>query len=976
MISIFSTPEKVSFLNRVGPFFFVFLFVVNVFVGLQGHAQSTREFRTTTDTLVVYTDVPGAPSSDKYNIRVRSAATNNEWVTIFAHYTYNRAAELGGVPLVKNDGTFLNTTVQNYALHTSAWSHTFANIEMSRNNPVEIEISAKPGFQIARRDFFKATVHPAQKASLATVDSEGKVRFTVTNPVQLVIDINGQMDDYNAAINPIGHPVHAISIFTNPVIKKPRTNNPRTYYVEPGLDPVTLRNVSPASYDTIYYKPGVHNLGQDIKMYPGKVVYIPGDALIFGTMNNKGVPNAGFSRNGENIRVYGYGTISGAKIPHNDYVPATTASFKVFEIENGLNWRFEGVTNIDSPNHSVYTIGGTNGLFNWAKVITWRANGDGIGGYEPAVNCFIRTQDDCSYAKGYKKNCTFWKDANAALFHLANITENEADPLIIEDCDVIYARLRSIGATNGGGFQQRGGGVAGQRTVNVIFRNFRIHDKRVNMPIVHLVSYEGTATAPTLVGSSYKGILFQNVSIGGMANGSRQRILGTAAAPWFGGLIFDNLTIGGTKVTAANYLTFFETNQWVKWLLFEMPKPVTLTTLADPNKGTVSRNPDQATYLETSTVRLSAVGKSGYVFSNWSGDITGTINPIDVVVDKNMTITANFADPDFTKPLAISAPGTGAFTIPANVTSVTVNVWGAGGAGGSASNGATALQSRGGGAAAGGFATVTKAVSAGQILSYSLGAGGIAAPVGFANNSVDPVQNGGNSSVSLGNDVIALAQGGPGGINIAGAFSSGAGVNARKSGNIGDVVFYGGNGAAANSNGTGGGGGSAGASGNGGDAVASPGNNVNSMGLAGAGGGANGGEGFNSTNVGRPGSVPGAGGSGAAVRASANSTMKGGDGANGAMIFTFTVAPLSTMKAELDSSVDIYPNPVSDKVYYNSKDQEINSVQLVDLSGKVLYSANVKQQRGSIDLSTVAKGVYLVILNTESSSITKKISVK
>jgi uncharacterized repeat protein (TIGR02543 family) len=952
------------------------LFLFNFLGNNEVSAQSTKEYKTTTDTLVVYSDVPLLTPSDKYTIRVKSAATNGEWINVFAHYTYNRAAELGGVSVPKTDGTTLNTTVYNYAKHTSAWSHTYGNIEMSKNSPVEVEIATKGNFKVRNLDLFKATVHPAQKASSATL-SNGKIYFTITNPCQLVIDINGQMDDFNAAINGgIGGPVHAISIFANPVIKKPTLTNARVYQVEPGTTLATLKNVNPATYDTLYFKPGVHDLGQDIKMHTGKVIYLPGDALIYGNLNNKGVPiPSGFTKNGENIRVYGYGTLSGAKIVHEDYVtPPYTVSSKGFEIENGLNWRVSGISIVDPANHSVYTIGGLNGGFSYTKVISWRANGDGIGGYEPVVDCFIRTQDDCSYAKGYKARCTFWKDANAALFHMANITENEANPLIIEDCDVIYARLRSNGATNGGGFQQRGGGVLGQRTVNVIFRNIRIHDKLVNMPIVHLVSYEGSnALAPTLIGSSYKGILFQNISIAGMAAGNKQRILGCEAAPWYGGLIFDNLTIGGTKVTTANHQTYFTTNQFVKYLLFAMPQNVTLTTVADPNKGSISRSPDQATYLETSTVTLSATGKSGYVFSNWSGDITGTTNPIDVVVDKNMTVTANFADPDFSKPLVINAPGVGSFVIPAGVTSVTVKVWGAGGAGGSASNGATAVQSRGGGGAGGGFATVTRPVTAGQVLSYSLGAGGLSAPIGFANNTLDPIQNGGNSTVSLDTDVIALAQGGPGGRNIAGAFSSGSGGTAPKIGNVGDVVFYGGNGALANSAGTGSGGGSAGANGNGGDATVG----INTGGAAGLDGGAQGGNGINSTNVGNQGKIPGAGGSGAAVRASANTTLAGGQGANGSITLTFTLLPLSTMQAELEASIDVYPNPASDKVFFTSKEKEISKVQLSDLTGKILYSAYFNEQNGSVDLSTITKGIYLMTLTTpENDSITKKISVK
>ncbi len=933
-------------------------------------AQSTKEFKTNTDTLVVYADVPGLLPSDKYTIRVRSAATNKVWVDVFAHYTYNRALELPNSP--KTDGTFQPTTVQHYARHTAGWSHTYGSIEMCKNMPVEVEIAAKNGLKIAGKDFFKANVHPAQKASLATLVN-GKIYFTITNPAQLVIDINGQMDDYNAAINPIGEPVHAISLFANPFIKKPSLNGARVHYVEPGTDSVTLRNINSASYDTLYFKPGVHNAGKDFKIYPGKVNYIPGDAIFYGNINNIGVSQGIYSQNGEHIKIYGYGTISSAKITHPSYVVNATGSFKGIEIENGLNWRVYGVSIVDPANHSVYTIGGNNGLFSWTKVISWRANGDGIGGYEPAEDCFIRTQDDCSYAKGPKRRCTFWKDANAALFHLATITENEATPVIIEDCDVIYARLRNAVGTNGGGFQQRGEGTPGQRKINVIFRNIRIHDKLVNMPIIHLVSYSGgTANAPSSVGSSYSGFLFQNISIAGMAAGNKQRILGCAEAPWYGGLIFDNLTIGGTKVTLANHQTYFETNEYVKYLLFGMPQNVTLTTIADASKGSISRNPQQSTYLETSSVILTATGKPGYVFTNWSGDASGISNPLSVVMDKNMSITANFSTPNFSEPILIAAPGSGSFTVPTGIDSVTVKVWGAGGAGGSASNDAIASQSRGGGGAGGGFVIVKKKVTTGQVLSYTVGASGIAAPIGFANLSVDAVQHGGTSTVSLDAKVIALAQGGPGGQNIAGAFASGTGGIAPQSGNVGDVVFYGGNGATANSAGTGGGGGSAGAGGKGGDATSGS----NSFGIGGADGGADGGMGINSTNIGNAGNVPGAGGSGAAVRASANNSMKGGDGANGKMIFYFKSATTSTLLlTETNKSISIYPNPAVEKLFYSSTDKQIEKIQLIDVAGKMVYTNNVQLFNGSIDLSGIASGLYVAKLQTSNSSYTTRVFI-
>jgi cell wall-associated NlpC family hydrolase len=52
----------------------------------------------------------------------------------------------------------------------------------------------------------------------------------------------------------------------------------------------------------LYFKPGVHDACRDFKVYPGKVNYIPGDAIFYGNINNKGVPQGIYTQNGENIK--------------------------------------------------------------------------------------------------------------------------------------------------------------------------------------------------------------------------------------------------------------------------------------------------------------------------------------------------------------------------------------------------------------------------------------------------------------------------------------------------------------------------------------------------------------------------------------------------------------------------------------------------------------------------------------------------
>ena len=59
--------------------------------------------------------------------------------------------------------------------------------------------------------------------------------------------------------------------------------------------------------------------------------------------------------------------------------------------------------------------------------------------------------------------------------------------------------------------------------------------------------------------------------------------------------------------------------------------------------GTVTVSPQSATYLSGTVVTLTAIPESvNFTLSAWSGDITGTQNPINVTMDGNKTVTATF----------------------------------------------------------------------------------------------------------------------------------------------------------------------------------------------------------------------------------------------------------------------------------------------------------------------------------------------
>jgi len=58
--------------------------------------------------------------------------------------------------------------------------------------------------------------------------------------------------------------------------------------------------------------------------------------------------------------------------------------------------------------------------------------------------------------------------------------------------------------------------------------------------------------------------------------------------------------------------------------------------------GSVTKNPDQATYAYNTLVTLTAVPADGWDFAGWSGAVSGTTNPTTVTMASNKTVTATF----------------------------------------------------------------------------------------------------------------------------------------------------------------------------------------------------------------------------------------------------------------------------------------------------------------------------------------------
>lgn len=228
--------------------------------------------------------------------------------------------------------------------------------------------------------------------------------------------------------------------------------------------------------------------------------------------------------------------------------------------------------------------------------------------------------------------------------------------------------------------------------------------------------------------------------------------------------------------------------------------------------------------------------------------------------------------------VSFTSPGSLNWTVPAGVTSITVEAWGGGGAGG----GATGNPAKGGGGAGGQYARKVFAVTPGNVYTVVVGAGG----TGSTGNGT----NGGDSTFAA---TSVVAKGGAGGSVASGA--NGAAGSGSTTGGVGTVVYAGGNGSAgAGATGIGGaGGGGAGSTGAGGSASGDTG------GAGTASGGGAGGDGLSSRGTGNSGTQAGGGGGGG--YATNNTNRSGGNGASGRVDISYGApAVLSINRASFD----------------------------------------------------------------------------
>jgi uncharacterized repeat protein (TIGR02543 family) len=85
----------------------------------------------------------------------------------------------------------------------------------------------------------------------------------------------------------------------------------------------------------------------------------------------------------------------------------------------------------------------------------------------------------------------------------------------------------------------------------------------------------------------------------------------------------------------------------------------TLTiTVSPPGSGSVSRN-NTGPYHYGDAIQLAATPTTGWAFSSWTGDLTGSVNPAVITMNGNKTVTATSTQIQYTLTVTVSPHGTG-----------------------------------------------------------------------------------------------------------------------------------------------------------------------------------------------------------------------------------------------------------------------------------------------------------------------------
>lgn len=74
----------------------------------------------------------------------------------------------------------------------------------------------------------------------------------------------------------------------------------------------------------------------------------------------------------------------------------------------------------------------------------------------------------------------------------------------------------------------------------------------------------------------------------------------------------------------------------------------------------------------------------------------------------------------------------------------------------------------------------------------------------------------------------------------------------------------------------------------------------------------------------------------------------------------------------ISENITVYPNPATDNLYFTGVKNTIGKIKIIDGSGKIVQETNLSNY---ISTKEITKGVYLIVIETETNIISKKLVI-
>jgi len=78
----------------------------------------------------------------------------------------------------------------------------------------------------------------------------------------------------------------------------------------------------------------------------------------------------------------------------------------------------------------------------------------------------------------------------------------------------------------------------------------------------------------------------------------------------------------------------------------------------------------------------------------------------------------------------------------------------------------------------------------------------------------------------------------------------------------------------------------------------------------------------------------------------------------------------------VDHSTNIFPNPAKNNITIENSNFEINTVELYNIAGQLVKSEDVNSMRTNLNVSDLNKGIYILEIQSNKTSIRRKLIVE